>query len=83
MLVEPLFHPTVGGIREDLMDRCPHCDKRMLALLGKTVRNEFGCLGGDKVDPLKAYAAKWAESPFSTKAASGSRTTPMAQASRR
>jgi phage FluMu protein Com len=51
------------------MDRCLHCNKRMLAVLGETGRTEFKCLECDKVDPLKTDAAKWAESPLSTKAA--------------
>lgn len=45
------------------MDRCPHCNKRMLAVLGDTGRTEFKCLERDKVDPLKTDAAKRGRKP--------------------
>jgi hypothetical protein len=41
----------------------------MKTVLGESGRTEFQCLECDKVDPLKTDAAKWAESPLSTKAA--------------
>jgi hypothetical protein len=46
------------------MDRCPHCNKRMKAVIGASERTELQCLQCDKVDPLKTDAVKWAESPL-------------------
>jgi hypothetical protein len=51
------------------MDRCPLCNKRMIAVLGPTGRTEFQCLECDKVDPLKTRALKWADSPLAEPAA--------------
>jgi phage FluMu protein Com len=58
---------------EDFMDqtRCPKCNKRLMAMTDRTGRTELHCLKCDKVDPMKADAAKWADSPLAapTKAA--------------
>lgn len=44
--------------------RCPHCNKRLIAMTDRTGHTEFKCLKCDKVDPLKTVAAKWADSPL-------------------
>jgi phage FluMu protein Com len=45
------------------MDRCPHCNKRMMAVIGANERTELQCLQCDKVDP-KTDAVKWTENPL-------------------
>jgi hypothetical protein len=50
-------------------NRCPHCNKRMMAVSTKDGRTGLQCLKCDKVDPLETDAVKWAESPLGTKAA--------------
>jgi hypothetical protein len=56
--------PALSEKREDFMDRCPHCNKRMEAVIGASERTELQCLQCDKVDPLKTDAVKWAENPL-------------------
>jgi phage FluMu protein Com len=51
--------------------RCPHCNRRMMAVATSDGRTALQCLQCDKVDPLKTDAVKWADSPLAspTKAA--------------
>jgi len=51
------------------MHGCPRCHTRMKTVLGESGRTEFKSFDCAKVDPLQTDAAKWAESPLSTKAA--------------
>ena len=44
--------------------RCPHCTKRMKAVIGNSGRTEFKCLRCDHVDPLQTDALKWTEGPL-------------------
>jgi DNA-directed RNA polymerase subunit M/transcription elongation factor TFIIS len=51
--------------------RCPHCNRRMMAVATSDGRTALQCLQCDKADPLKTDAVKWADSPLAspTKAA--------------
>jgi phage FluMu protein Com len=51
--------------------RCPHCNRRMMAVATSDGRTGLKCLQCDKVDPFKTDTVKWADSPLAapTKAA--------------
>jgi hypothetical protein len=46
--------------------RCPHCNRRMMAVATSDGRTALQCLQCDKVDPLKTDAVKWADSPLAS-----------------
>ena len=50
--------------RELVMNRCPNCNKRLIAMTDRTGHTEYRCLKCDKVDPIKTDLAKWADSPL-------------------
>ena len=54
------------------MERCPKCNKRLIAMTDRTGHTENRCLKCDKVDPIKTNLAKWADSPLATKVSSAS-----------
>jgi hypothetical protein len=49
--------------------RCPHCTKRMKAVIANNGRTEFKCLKCDQIDPLLTDAVKWSESPLAVSVA--------------
>jgi hypothetical protein len=51
------------------VERCPKCNKRLIAMTDRTGRSEFRCLKCDEVDPIKTELAKWAESPLARRTA--------------
>jgi phage FluMu protein Com len=70
------YEETGGGIMDPT--RCPHCNRRMMAVATPDGRTGLKCLQCDKVDPLKTDTVKlktdtvkWADSPLAppTKAA--------------
>jgi phage FluMu protein Com len=46
------------------MDRCPKCNKLLMAMSDRKGRTEHRCLKCDNIDPMKASAIKWAEAPL-------------------
>jgi phage FluMu protein Com len=42
--------------------RCPKCNKLLMAMTDRTGKTEFRCLKCDKVDPMKTDAVKRASS---------------------
>jgi tRNA(Ile2) C34 agmatinyltransferase TiaS len=44
--------------------RCPHCTKRMKAVIAENGRTDFKCLRCDELDPLQTDAAEWAKGPL-------------------
>ena len=47
------------------VNRCPKCNKRLMAMTDRTGKTELRCLKCEKVDPMKTDAAKWADSGLS------------------
>jgi phage FluMu protein Com len=49
-------------------NRCPKCNKLLMAMTDRTGHTELRCLKCDKVDPMKTDAVKWAGSPLASPA---------------
>jgi phage FluMu protein Com len=60
-----LYRPaSVPAFCGDEMDRCPKCNKLLMAMSDRKGRTEHRCLKCDNIDPMKASAIKWAEAPL-------------------
>ena len=46
------------------MDRCPKCNKPVIAMTDRKGRTEYRCLKCDNIDPMKTDASKWAQGPL-------------------
>jgi phage FluMu protein Com len=56
----------MGGSSMD--NRCPNCNKLLMAMTDRTGHTEPRCLKCDKVDPMKTDGVKWAGSPLASPA---------------
>jgi phage FluMu protein Com len=45
------------------MDRCPKCNKFLMAMTDRKGRTEHRCLKCDNIDLMKTSAIKWADGP--------------------
>jgi phage FluMu protein Com len=46
------------------MDRCPKCNKPVIAMTDRKGRTEYRCLKCDNIDPMKTDATKRAHGQF-------------------
>jgi phage FluMu protein Com len=52
--------------RSFINNRCPKCNKLLMAMTDRIGHTELRCVKCDKVDPMKTDAVKWAGSPLAS-----------------